>query len=77
MQVVVCDACRTDAKPARTYRLVQGGRSGEIDLCAEDAEHLERLLEMSRSISARRKPFGHSVKTTEEIEAEKAARAAP
>jgi len=72
VQVTVCDECRSQTKPTKRYRLSEDGRNAVLDLCVDDAKPIERLLEKHQGSGTRRKVFDASVKTIEEIEAEKA-----
>ncbi|MEU6959580.1 hypothetical protein [Streptomyces chrestomyceticus] len=41
----VCDVCKRFGVEARTYTISEGGRQMEADLCGEDAQPVEAILQ--------------------------------
>lgn len=76
MILIVCDVCGNREKETTNYRIVSGGRTKELDLCADDAAPVEKFLEGTRSRTAGRRggtgTRGNArVATPEQIESQK------
>lgn len=72
--ITVCDICEDKDKPTTSYRITSDGRGKTVDLCADDAAPLEKLLEPEKAAAGtrkRRKPMGAPVASIEEIEKSK------
>lgn len=83
VRVVVCDVCEDIGKATKGYRITSEGKAASVDLCVEHAEPLEVLLTGQGKADKRSAPRQHRtrrsstpLKTLEEIEREKAERAA-
>lgn len=46
----VCDVCSNSRRKVKSYRVGQDGDNVKVDLCAEHAEPLERLLKLGERI---------------------------
>lgn len=44
-EVVVCDICQDRTRPTKPYGVTESGRTGEVELCEEDAIPFERVLD--------------------------------
>jgi len=74
LQVTVCDECGVLGKPTTRYQIASGTRKAVMDLCADDARDLEKVLTKHGAKAAKREPFSARVTTPEALEERKKAK---
>jgi hypothetical protein len=65
ISVIVCNVCQDRVKPTRRYEVRREDRSGEVDLCEEDAAPIEASLAGPPAV--RKRARGLEVRTLEEV----------
>lgn len=76
--LTVCDICKNQDRPTKSYRLVTPERTTNTELCSEHAEPVELVVEQvlkdrPKASTRTRRPSQTRVTTMEEIEAQKSA----